>query len=181
PPLVGRPPAWPGRGVGAGPGRGPGVRVGAGPGRGAVASPDAAGASTWAAAGVSAGAGASTDGPVATSGAGSLAGVGLGPGVGGLGPGVGAGAAGACSAAFGASSAFLAGARLDFLAPCSRRRSPCSSVSRRTTGASTVEDADFTYSPISLRVDRTTLLSTPSSRASSWTLTATLLLQGTRP
>ena len=49
--------------------------------------------------------------------------------------------------------------------------------SRRATGASTVLDADFTNSPISLSFSRTTLLSTPSSLASSWTRTlATLLL-----
>ncbi len=46
-----------------------------------------------------------------------------------------------------------------------------------TTGGSTVDDADLTNSPISLSLARTTLLSTPSSLASSWTRTlATLLL-----
>jgi hypothetical protein len=50
--------------------------------------------------------------------------------------------------------------------------------SRRATGASTVLDADFTNSPSSLSLARTTLLSTPSSFASSCTraLPATELL-----
>ena len=50
--------------------------------------------------------------------------------------------------------------------------------SRRATGASTVLDADFTNSPISLSLARTVLLSTPSSFASSCTraLPATALL-----
>ncbi|AHL30261.1 hypothetical protein ACPL_8396 [Actinoplanes sp. SE50/110] len=39
--------------------------------------------------------------------------------------------------------------------------------SRRATGASTVLDADLTNSPMSFRVARTVLLSTPSSLASS--------------
>ena len=39
--------------------------------------------------------------------------------------------------------------------------------SRRATGASTVLDADFTYSPSSCSFARTVLLSTPSSFASS--------------
>ncbi|MBB4933449.1 hypothetical protein F4561_004269 [Lipingzhangella halophila] len=51
------------------------------------------------------------------------------------------------------------------------------SLSRRTTGASIVEDADRTNSPISLSLARTTLLSTPNSLASSYTRTfATALL-----
>ncbi len=41
------------------------------------------------------------------------------------------------------------------------------SRSRRTTGASTVEEADRTNSPMSPNVVRTVLLSTPSSFASS--------------
>ncbi|MDQ1658296.1 MAG: hypothetical protein QOD41_3379 [Cryptosporangiaceae bacterium] len=55
------------------------------------------------------------------------------------------------------------------------------SRSRRATGASTVEDADFTNSPSSLSLAKTTLLSTPSSFASSCTraLPATgLLIRG---
>ena len=52
------------------------------------------------------------------------------------------------------------------------------SRSRRATGASTVLDADLTYSPISWSFARTVLLSTPSSFASSCTraLPATALL-----
>src|SRR5262245_59123686 len=52
------------------------------------------------------------------------------------------------------------------------------SRSRRATGASTVLDADLTNSPISFNLARTTLLSTPSSFASSCTraLPATALL-----
>jgi hypothetical protein len=52
------------------------------------------------------------------------------------------------------------------------------SRSRRATGASTVLDADFTYSPISCSLASTVLLSTPSSFASSCTraLPATALL-----
>ena len=79
-------------------------------------------------------------------------------------------------------AAFFAGAFLAaFFSPCLRRASPCSSLRRRTTGASTVEDADFTYSPMSCRVDRMILLGTPNSLASSWTRTATLLLRGSDP
>ncbi|CAN5272502.1 hypothetical protein BH24ACT12_BH24ACT12_04890 [soil metagenome] len=67
-------------------------------------------------------------------------------------------------------------------APCSRSLSPNDSFRRRTTGASTVEEADLTNSPMSLRVARMTLLSTPSSLASSWTRTlATVLLLGPTP
>jgi hypothetical protein len=42
-----------------------------------------------------------------------------------------------------------------------------SSANRRTTGASIVEDADRTNSPMSFSLVRTTLLVTPSSFASS--------------
>jgi len=41
------------------------------------------------------------------------------------------------------------------------------SFSRLTTGASIVEDADLTNSPISLSLTMTALLSTPNSFASS--------------
>ena len=55
------------------------------------------------------------------------------------------------------------------------------SFSRRTTGASTVEEADLTNSPSSASLARTTLLSTPSSFASSWTRTLdTTLLSSAR-
>jgi hypothetical protein len=69
------------------------------------------------------------------------------------------------SSSDGLSDAFLAGAFLDdFLAGGALASF---SVSRRTTGASTVDDADRTNSPMSFNVLRTTLLSTPSSFASS--------------
>src|SRR5262245_4943614 len=48
---------------------------------------------------------------------------------------------------------------------------PNASVSLRTTGASIVEDADLTNSPISVSLAITTLLSTPNSLASSYTRT----------
>ena len=62
------------------------------------------------------------------------------------------------------------------------RRSPAgcagkTSFNLRTTGGSTVDDADRTNSPMSWSLARTTLLSTPSSLASSYTRTlATALL-----
>ena len=60
----------------------------------------------------------------------------------------------------------------------------CGNASRslRATGASTVEDADFTNSPLSFSQARTVLLSTPSSLASSCTraLPATVLLRPAR-
>ena len=57
---------------------------------------------------------------------------------------------------------------------------PNDSRSRRATGASTVEDADLTNSPCSLRRASTSLLVTPSSLANSCTraLPATALLTG---
>jgi hypothetical protein len=45
------------------------------------------------------------------------------------------------------------------------------SLSLRMTGASTVDEADFTNSPSSASLARTSLLETPSSLASSWTRT----------
>jgi hypothetical protein len=45
------------------------------------------------------------------------------------------------------------------------------SLSLRMTGASTVDEADFTNSPSSCSLARTSLLETPSSLASSWTRT----------
>ncbi len=56
-----------------------------------------------------------------------------------------------------------------------------SSLSLRTTGASMVEDADLTNSPISWSLAITALLSTPNSLASSYTRTfATALLYSAR-
>ena len=88
--------------------------------------------------------------------------------------GVGAGAAGRAGPGFGPAPgrAGLAGAPLPLPADGNESRS------LRATGASTVEDADFTNSPRSLSLLRTSLLVTPSSFASSCTraLPATGLL-----
>ena len=65
------------------------------------------------------------------------------------------------TSAGGAATAFFS----DFLAGCGSLAS--FSRRRRTTGASTVEEADRTNSPMSPNVVRTVLLSTPSSFASS--------------
>jgi hypothetical protein len=83
----------------------------------------------------------------------------------------GAEAAGAEAAAAGALTGAAAGAfeaeRPPFFPPDAA--SSCGSVSRsfRTTGGSTVDDADRTNSPSSWSLAMTTLLSTPSSLASS--------------
>src|SRR5690606_13750773 len=99
-----------------------------------------------------------------------------------------AGAAAGLSAAAFLAAAFLAGAFLagsagsEAAPPAALSCSPYSFLKRITTGGSTVEDADFTNSPISLSFSRTTLLSTPSSLASSWTRgLATLLLLAPSP
>jgi len=64
-----------------------------------------------------------------------------------------------------------------FFSPAAFSSAPKVSLKRLTTGGSTVDDADLTNSPISPSFDRTVLLGTPSSFASSWTRTlATLLL-----
>lgn len=82
-----------------------------------------------------------------------------------FGAGLGAGAAGAtgavaCGAADVLAAAFLA---VRFFGGFFSN----SSANRRTTGASIVEDADRTNSPMSFNLVRTTLLVTPSSFASS--------------
>lgn len=183
--LPGRAPGALGAGA-FGPGRGPGVGA---PGLGAAAA-GAAGAAGAGAAGAADAAGAT--GATGASGAGSgvgsgaLRGPGTGPGTrfgatcpaGSAAGAAGVGAAGAADAGADGVGAGAAALLPDFLAPWARSASPCTSLRRRTTGASTVEEADFTYSPMSFRVLRTTLLSTPNSLASSWTLTATFLLQG---
>lgn len=114
---------------------------------------------------------------------------GLGPG---RGPGVapGFGAAGAAGVAGGVADApglgapglgadaffGAAGFAAGFLVPVAPP-APNASVSLRTTGASIVEDAERTNSPNSWSLAMTTLLSTPSSLASSYTRTlATSLL-----
>ncbi len=107
----------------------------------------------------------------------------LGPGVAGRGPGVGAalplaaGLAGPGVGGVGLPGAALRGAA--GLAAGRPEPLPCwkASVSLRTTGASMVEDAERTNSPSSWSLAMTTLLSTPSSLASSYTRTfATSLL-----
>ena len=68
------------------------------------------------------------------------------------------------TAACGRAAAFLAGA-------CFGASAENASLSLRTTGASIVEDADRTNSPISWSLAITALLSTPNSFASSYTRT----------
>jgi hypothetical protein len=64
---------------------------------------------------------------------------------------------------------------------CLAPSGPKASLSLRTTGASIVEDADRTNSPISWSLTMTALLSTPNSFASSYTRTfATTLLYSAR-
>jgi hypothetical protein len=60
---------------------------------------------------------------------------------------------------------FLAGAATP--GPSDAPAAGNTSLSLRTTGASMVDDADLVYSPISLSLAITALLSTPSSLASS--------------
>lgn len=136
----------PGLGPGAA-GRGPGA-PGAGGASGAAV--DAAGEAD------AAGAGASATGAAGAAGF-AAAGVGAGAGASDGALGADAGFSGAGALAAGAS---LLGAGLE---------PPNASRSRRATGASTVEDADLTNSPCSLRRARTSLLVTPSSLANSCT------------
>lgn len=168
-----------GAGFGAGPGRGPGVApgVGRGPGVapgvgavGALAAAEAAGALGAAGCGA---AGLGADGfagaaGVSAAGAAGAGAAGLGAegfaAVAGLGAGApeGLGAAGAGAPL----PPWLRGFSSALLAP---DLAPKVSRSRRATGASTVEDADFTNSPCSLSVARSSLLVTPSSFANSCT------------
>lgn len=147
----------PGRGApGRAAGRGAGeVGFGAGEAAAAAAPPSVSASATGAGVGP---------------GAGSAFAAGLGPG---LGPGLGAAAevsaAGASdfSAVFSADfAAVLAGAAA---AAAAFSSSPYCFLNRISTGGSTVEEADFTNSPISFSFSRTNLLSTPNSLASSWT------------
>jgi hypothetical protein len=140
-------------------------RAGAGLGDGVAGS---AGAGAGAGAAAAAGFGAGVSG---TAGAAGAAGAGRGPG---RGPPDGRGPAEAGRAEPSAELPFLgaplAGAAGALDANDSRRR--------RATGASTVDDADFTNSPCSLSVASSSLLVTPSSFANSCTraLPATALL-----
>src|SRR5699024_5389192 len=104
----------------------------------------------------------------------------LGPG---FAPGLGAGFA----PGFGAPG-FAADLAADFFsppedfAPSAGAESAKASLTRRTTGASSVEEAERTNSPISWSFSRTFLLVVPSSFASSWTRGfATVLLSGFFP
>jgi hypothetical protein len=86
-------------------------------------------------------------------------------------------APGVTAAPFGTPAARAAGTAVAAPWPFALSSAPNVSANLFTTGGSTVDDADLTNSPISLSLARTTLLSTPSSFASSWTRTlATLLL-----
>jgi hypothetical protein len=80
----------------------------------------------------------------------------------------------ACSALtspFGFAAAFLAAAFLTGFFSSTGFASGYISISLRTTGASTVDDAERTNSPISWSFARTTLLSIPSCFANSCTRT----------
>jgi hypothetical protein len=81
----------------------------------------------------------------------------------GCGSGTGTGAAAVSGAGAASAAAFLAGAlRAGFWVGVGN-----ASRTWRSTGASTVDDADFTYSPISCSLASTSLLVTPSSFASA--------------
>lgn len=112
-----------------------------------------------------AGAGAAGSGAAAGAGAAGLGAVGTGDGAAGA-------AAGPASAAAGFAGAGVWTALTGLSAGLPP---PNDSRSLRATGASTVEDADLTNSPCSLRRASTSLLVTPSSLANSCTraLTAT--------
>jgi hypothetical protein len=129
---------------GAGPGRGPGVAAGLGAGPVCV---DAAGGAAAAAAG---GAAAGSAGAAGAAGAAGLGAAGF------------AGAVGVAALAGDPLPSVLTFSAAGFAPPNDSR-------SRRATGASTVEDADLTNSPCSLRRARTSLLVTPSSFANSCT------------
>ncbi|APU13912.1 hypothetical protein UA75_09210 [Actinoalloteichus sp. GBA129-24] len=152
---------------------------------GAAGAAEAAGCSGW---GVGVGVGAAGACGCSACGAGR-AGPGLaGPGLNMPGPGRAAGrsAPGSLDGGFGVAGG-PGRADASGRGPLRRDRppSPFGNASRnlRATGASTVEDADFTYSPRSWSLVSTSLLVTPSSFASSCTraLPATALLIWVRP
>ncbi len=194
PPGRGAPPPAAGPGVGRGPGAGRGPGLGPGPGRGPdgadwpppLGPPLAAGALGAAGRGAS-GRGAGAGGAAGRAGAslwGAGCGVGCGMGTGrgaGRGPGFGIGRLPKSEGDAGAGAPLPAwslptgrgagrGAGRGDLPPLESPL-PNASVSLRTTGASIVEDADRTNSPISVSLAMTTLLSTPNSLASSYTRT----------
>ena len=131
-------------------------------------------------------AGASAPGSARAAGAaGSARGAG-GSGASATGTGAAGTAAAAGSAATGSAAAFLAAAFLVVFFAGAAAPAGCAgktSFSLRTTGGSTVDDADLTNSPMSWSLARTTLLSTPSSLASSYTrtLATALLFPRSRP
>ncbi len=142
---------------------------------GPPASPSAAGAGEAGASGAGLGAGlGALDWPVFA----AAPGLGAAPP-----PGFGAAAPPGLGAAFFGAAGFAA----DFLAPEDAPAPPPASnasVNLRTTGASIVEDAERTNSPSSLSLAMTTLLSTPSSFASSYTrtlATSLLTVRGAHP
>jgi hypothetical protein len=156
---------WPGaRGAAAGAGgaTGAGAAGAAAAAAGRSTSAGATGAAGRAGATGVGAAGVATTGAT-TAGAGTTAGPGVGAGAGATG----AGAAGGGLAATGGG---VAGAAEPLLGNAS--------LSLRTTGASTVDDALLTNSPWSFNHARSALLSIPNSLASSWTraLPATVLL-----
>jgi hypothetical protein len=166
PPGPGRGPAGPcGRGIGRSTGcaeengllptrggRGtPGLGA-AGPGRGPVA-----GAATGGAGGTG-----GTGGAIGAAGAAGTGAVGLATG----GAVASAPASATASTGAGLAAGAFAGA---FFGASAALAPPKDSRNRRATGASTVEDADLTNSPCSLRRARTSLLVTPSSLANSCT------------
>ena len=83
------------------------------------------------------------------------------------------GAASTGAAAF-LAGAFFAGAGAFAAASFNSGNLSCK---RRITGASTVDDADLTYSPTSSSFEMMSLLSTPSAFASSYTRTLDTILQ----
>jgi len=130
-------------------GRGPPGLGAAGPGRGP---------------GAASGAGVATGATGATTGAAGAAGTGaVGLATAGAGGAVATAPTSAAAWTGAGFAAAFAGAFCGALAP------PKDSRNRRATGASTVDDADLTNSPCSLRRARTSLLVTPSSLANSCT------------
>jgi hypothetical protein len=176
-------------------GRGAGVAVP--PSTGAAGAGDADAAGACGAAGASGAAGAAAGGADSAAGADGVTVVSAGAGEpfgdssrdwargAAGGPGTAAGASPSATATDepAALAAFLAAAlaaRAAFASAAAFHSGPLVSSSRRTTGASTVDEADLTNSPISLSASSTFLLGTPNSLASSWTLAfpATILLLG---
>ena len=161
----------PGPGVTPGPGRGVvGVGAGFGAGGSTDGPPRFAASAAFTAASCSAFNAVARASAAATSMSCALAGF--------NGGGAGTGALRAAAFAGGAGLAVAFGALFGALGAAGVGAETIASRSRRATGASTVLDADFTYSPISCSFASTVLLSTPSSFASSCTraLPATALL-----